>query len=273
MNYKKLITVSLLLFFLFAGLFLTGCGRVPLTDRKQLILVSDADVDSLGLQQYTEVLSKSKLIIGTVDQQRVIRVGNRLSAAVEDFVRNNGISSSGTGYKWEFALIDDPTTNAFCLPGGKIAVYSGILPVTQDDAGLAVVLSHEIAHALAKHSAERISQILLVQYGGAQLSDAIKNNPEETRKNIMLAFGIGANVGVLLPYSRVQESEADRIGLALMAYAGYEPNQAVNFWTRMEKLEGARQPELLSTHPLSSTRINDLKAEIPEAMKYYRPVK
>ena len=135
------------------------------------------------------------------------------------------------------------------------------------------MISHEIAHALAKHSAERISQILLVQYGGAQLSDAIKSNPEETRNNIMLAFGIGANVGVLLPYSRVQEKEADRIGLAIMAYAGYDPNEALTFWTRMEDLSPSRTPEILSTHPLSTTRISDIKAGIPEALKYYRPAK
>jgi predicted Zn-dependent protease len=257
-----------------AALLLTACDRVPLTDRQQLLLVSDADVEQLGAQQYAELLAKSKVAGATAAQQSVVRVGNRLAVAVEDFVRSRGISSTGTGYKWEFNLIDDQSqANAFCLPGGKIAVYSGLLPVTQDDNGLAVVIAHEIAHALARHSAERISQILLLQYGGARLSDAIKNNPEETQKNIMLAFGLGANVGVILPYNRAQESEADRIGLSLMAYAGYDPHLALNFWTRMEKLEGSGLPELLSTHPLSTTRINDLTKEIPEAMKYFRAYK
>jgi predicted Zn-dependent protease len=272
---SRSIIVPLLLFFLAAGLLLAGCSRVPLTDRQQLLLISDADLETQGALQYADVLTKSKLIApSSADEQSVVRVGTRLAKAVDEFVRAKGISQSGTGYQWEFNLIDDPATaNAFCLPGGKIAVYSGLLPIAQDDVGLAVVLSHEIAHALAKHSNERLSQILLVQYGGAQLSDAIKNNPEETQKNIMTAFGLGANVGVLLPYNRMQESEADRIGLALMAYAGYDPHQALNFWSRMEKLGGSGLPELLSTHPLDSTRINDIKAEIPEAMKYYRAYK
>jgi len=262
-----------LLFLVLAGLLLAGCGRVPLTDRQQLLLISDADLEQQAALQYTDLLSKSKVVpVTAVDEKSVVRVGSRLAKAVDEFVREKGISANGTGYKWEFTLIDDPqTANAFCMPGGKIAVYSGLLPVTKDDTGLAVVLSHEIAHALARHSNERLSQTLLVQYGGAQLSEAIKNNPEQTQQNIMNAFGIGANVGILLPYSRAQESEADRIGLALMAYAGYDPHQALDFWTRMAQLGGSGMPEILSTHPLDETRIKDIKAEIPEAMKYYRP--
>ena len=273
---KKHVLVSALIIFLgLSSALLGGCGKVPLTDRQQLLLISDADLETQGALQYAEVLAKAKVVgPSSVDEQSVVRVGTRLAKAVDDFVRAKGISQAGTGYKWEFNLIDDPATaNAFCLPGGKIAVYSGLLKVTQDDTGLAVVLSHEIAHALAKHSNERLSQILLVQYGGAQLTDAIRNNPEETQKNIMAAFGLGANIGVLLPYNRMQESEADRIGLALMAYAGYDPHQALTFWSRMEKLGGSGLPELLSTHPLDSTRINDIKAEIPEALKYYRTYK
>jgi predicted Zn-dependent protease len=269
LNYRTLLCGGVV-----ACLLLSGCSKVPLTDRNQLLLVSDADLEQIGLQQYQEVLTTATIESGTADQQRVVRVGARLAAAVDDFVRAKGWGAAGTGYKWEFNLIrDDGVQNAFCLPGGKIAVYSGILPVTQDDAGLAVVISHEIAHALAKHGAERLSQILLVQYGGAQLSAAIKNNPEGTQNNIMAAFGIGTDIGVLLPYNRLQESEADRIGLAIMAYAGYDPRDALTFWTRMEKLGGAGLPEFLSTHPLSSTRINDIKNELPEALKYYRTLK
>jgi predicted Zn-dependent protease len=270
---KKIILSIALCACLAAPLLLAaGCGRVLLTDRQQFIIVSDSDMRALGQQQYAEILSQSKVITGGTDHQRVLRVGGRLAAAVNDFAKTQGLEEYASSYKWEFNLIDDKAVNAFCLPGGKIAVYSGLLPVTKDDAGLAVVMAHEIAHALAKHGEERISQILLVQYGGAKLSEALSSQPEETRNNVMLAFGIGANVGVILPYSRMHEYEADRIGLALMAYAGYDPNEALNFWDRMEKLGGSgSMPEFLSTHPLSSDRINAIKAEIPEAMKFYRP--
>ena len=272
---KKHVLVSALIVFLALSFaLLEGCGKVLLTQRQQLLLVSDSDLQTASDQQYRELLAQSKLITGTADYQQVVRVGSRLSGAVDDFVKSQGLGASASGYKWEFNLInDDKTLNAFCLPGGKIAVYSGILPVTKDDTGLAVVLSHEIAHALAQHGNERMSQSLLVQYGGSKLSEAFANNPEETKKNLMLAFGLGANVGVLLPYSRLQESEADRIGLALMAYAGYDPHQALTFWSRMAALESGAPPEFLSTHPLSSVRINDIKSEIPEAMKYYRAYK
>ena len=257
---------ALVIFLALSSALLGGCGKVLLTQRQQLLLVSDSDLQAASDQQYRELLAQSKLITGTADYQQVVRVGTRLAGAVDDFVKSQGLGGYAAGYKWEFNLIDDgKTVNAFCLPGGKIAVYSGILPVTKDDAGLAVVLSHEIAHALA--------QSLLVQYGGSKLSEAFANNPEETKNNLMLAFGVGANVGVLLPYSRLQESEADRIGLALMAYAGYDPHQALTFWTRMEAQESGAPPEFLSTHPLDATRINDIKAEIPEAMKYYRAYK
>lgn len=251
----------------------SGCGRVLFSDRQQLIIVSESEMQALGRQEYAEILSGSKIVTGTDDHKRVMRVGNRLAAAVNDFAKTQGLEDYASGYKWEFNLIDDDSTiNAFCLPGGKIAVYSGLLPVTRDDAGLAVVMAHEIAHALARHGEERISQILLVQYGGAKLSEAMSSQPEQTKNNVMTAFGIGASVGVILPYSRLHEYEADRIGLALMAYAGYDPNAAVNFWGRMEKLGGSGgMPEFLSTHPLSADRINAIKESIPEAMKYFRP--
>lgn len=263
--------VKLCFLLLIPVLLVVGCGKVPLTDRQQLLLISDTDLEQQGALQYAELLSKSKVApASSAGAQSVARVGGRLARAVDQFVIEKGISPNGTGYRWEFVLIDDPTPNAFCLPGGKIAVYTGLLPVTRDDAGLAVVISHEIAHALARHSNERLSQMLLVQYGGAHLSEAVKNNPEETRKNIMTAFGLGANIGVLLPYSRAQETEADRIGLALMAYAGYDPHRALDFWARMAELGGSGMPEFLSTHPLDQARIGSIKADIPEAMKYYR---
>jgi len=272
---KKNIFLAVLLTSLtISSCLLAGCQQVPLTGRNQLLLVSDADVLALGDQQYKEVLSKSTVNQDQNQYQMVLRVGNRITGAVDSFLKQNNMTQYAAGYKWEFNLIqDDKTINAFCLPGGKIAVYSGIIPVAKNDSGLAVVMSHEIAHAIAKHGAERLSQALLVQLGGATLSDAIKNQPTETQQYAMLAFGIGSNVGVLLPYSRLQEKEADRIGLAIMARAGYDPHEALNFWERMEKIETGAMPEFLSTHPATAERIKEIKAEIPEAMKYYKKVK
>jgi predicted Zn-dependent protease len=175
-------------------------------------------------------------------------------------------------YGWEFNLIeDDETVNAWCLPGGKVAVYTGILPYTRDENGLAVVLGHEVAHALAGHGNERMSQALLVNMGGIALSVALSQRPGETQQLFMAAYGLGASVGVLLPYSRLHENEADRIGLILMARAGYDPRVAVEFWQRMDEEGSARPPELLSTHPAPQSRIESLRAFVPEAMEHYRP--
>jgi predicted Zn-dependent protease len=187
-------------------------------------------------------------------------------------MRANGMSAVAGTYKWEFSLIqDDATANAFCMSGGKVGVYTGILPITQNSAGLAVVVAHEVAHALANHGGERMSQLLLAQLGGMALSQAIRQKPEETQQLAMAAYGLGANVGVLLPYDRKQESEADRIGLILMAQAGYDPQAAIAFWQRMEaKGSGGAPPEFLSTHPSHATRIEDLRKWLPEALTYYK---
>jgi predicted Zn-dependent protease len=185
-------------------------------------------------------------------------------------MKANGLGRMVANYKWEFALIeDDSVVNAFCMPGGKIGVYTGILPVTQNATGLAVVVSHEVAHAVANHSGERMSQLLLTQLGGAALSQAIQQKPSETQELLMLAYGVGANVGVLLPFSRQHESEADRIGLILMAQAGYNPEAAVPFWQRMAARGQGAPPEFLSTHPSHATRIDDLNKWMPEALGYY----
>ena len=174
-------------------------------------------------------------------------------------------------FEWEFILIEDEKTpNAWCMPGGKVAFYTGILPYTKDDTGVAVVMGHEVAHALAQHGNERMSQGLLVNLGGATLAKALETKPEMTRNLWLGAFGLGTQVGVLLPYSRKHESEADRIGLILMAKAGYDPNQAVAFWERMSQSGGQAPPEFLSTHPANATRIADLKKHLPEAMTHYR---
>jgi predicted Zn-dependent protease len=185
-------------------------------------------------------------------------------------MREHGMEYELSQYGWEFELIeDDETANAFCMPGGKIVVYTGLLPVAETESGLAVVVAHEVAHALANHGGERMSQLLLAQLGGMALSSALEEKPKETHDLAMLAYGIGSNVAVLLPYSRKHESEADRIGLILMARAGYDPREAVSFWQRMASGGGAQPPEFLSTHPSHETRIADIRSYLPEAVDIY----
>ena len=252
-------------------LIVLGCATVPLTERKTLRLVSDSELATLSFQQYSEVLKKSKLSNDPGKVHLVKRVGERIARASEAFMKDSGMEADIKNYKWEFNLIeDDQVANAWCMPGGKVAVYTGILPITHDESGLAVVMGHEIAHAIANHGNERMSEALLVQLGGASLSLALSKEPALTNQVFMAAYGLGANVGILLPYSRVHESEADRIGLVLMAKAGYDPRVAVPFWQRMNEKGGARPPEFLSTHPAPETRIKQIQALIPEAMKHYR---
>jgi predicted Zn-dependent protease len=253
-------------------LFLSvGCSTVPVTGRKSLNILPDSELLSMSLQQYDDVLKKSKLSNDLIKIRMLKRVGERIARATEQFFTERGMESELKNYKWEFNLIeDDKVANAWCMPGGKVVVYTGILPITQSDTGLAVVLGHEIAHAIAKHGNERMSQGLLAQLGAVGLSAALSTHPSETNQIFMAAYGLGANVGVLLPYSRIQESEADHIGLILMAKAGYDPREAVPFWKRMNEKGGSRPPELLSTHPAPETRIKEIEAEIPEAMKYYK---
>jgi predicted Zn-dependent protease len=250
---------------------LFACATVPLTGRKSLRLIPDSELLSLSFQQYADVLRKSKLSNDPVKVQRVKRVGDRIARASEAFLRESGLESDINNYKWEFNLIeDDKVVNAWCMPGGKVAIYTGILPLTQDETGLAVVMGHEVAHAMAKHGNERMSEALLVQLGGVGLSVALTKQPGTTQQIFSSAYGITTNVGFVLPYSRLQESEADRIGLVLMAEAGYDPREAIPFWQRMNEKGGSRPPEFLSTHPAPDTRINDIKTHIPEAMRHYR---
>jgi len=252
-------------------LLIVGCATVPVTGRKSLNILPDSELLSMSLQEYKDVLKKSKLSNDPAEVQMVKRVGKRIASATEQFFTEKGMKSEIKNYKWEFNLIeDDKVANAWCMPGGKVAVYTGILPITQDATGLAVVMGHEISHAIAKHGNERMSQGLLAQLGAAGLSAALSTNPGATSQIFMAAYGVGANVGVLLPYSRIQESEADHIGLILMAKAGYDPREAIPFWKRMNEKGGNRPPEFLSTHPAPETRIKDIEAKIPEAMKYYK---
>jgi predicted Zn-dependent protease len=252
-------------------LFLISCQTVPITGRQQLSLLPEDTVMSMSFNSYKEFMGKHKVIRDTEDARMVKRVGQRIQHAVESYFANHGMSGELKGYQWEFNLVEDKEVNAWCMPGGKVVVYTGILPVTKDETGLAVVLGHEISHAVANHGDERMSQGLVAQMGGMALSVALSQQPKETNDLFMSAYGIGVQVGALLPYSRLHESEADQLGLTFMAMAGYDPHSAVAFWKRMaESKKGGAPLELLSTHPADATRIKNIEAHLPEAMKYYQ---
>lgn len=251
-------------------LILYSCSEVGITGRKQFNIVPDSIIHNMSFQSYGEFLNQHKLSSNVEQTEMVKRVGNRIQIAVERYCRENACSEKLDGYEWEFNLVEDPNVNAWCMPGGKVVVYEGILPLTQDETGLAVVMGHEIAHAFAKHGAERMSQGLVVNMGGIALSKALETKPEQTKQLFMMSYGLGTQVGVLLPYSRLHENESDRLGLIFMAMAGYNPEQAVGFWQRMAAKKGAQPPEFLSTHPADSTRIDNIRRLIPEAMQYYR---
>lgn len=248
---------------------LEGCYKNPVTGRSSLNLVDDGTINSLSNQQYTTFLSQNKPVGGT-DAEVVKRVGNKLAAAINTYFSSKGQANALAGYKWEFNLVNSKEVNAWCMPGGKVVVYSGILPVTRTEAGLAVVMGHEIAHAIAKHGNERMSQGLVQQLGGVAVSVAVANKPAETRALYNSAYGVASNVGAILPFSRKHESEADEMGLIFMAMAGYDPNEAVSFWQRMAAQGGSKPPELLSTHPSDQTRISNIRSQIPKAMQYYK---
>jgi predicted Zn-dependent protease len=253
-------------------LLLSSCSQVALTGRKQLNLVPASVMHSLSFQSYSEFLSQNKMSSNIQQIQMVKRVGSRVQKAVEQYCAENNLSGQLQGYKWEFNLAEDPSVNAWCMPGGKVVVYTGLLPLAKDEAGLAVVMGHEIAHAIAKHGAERMTHDLIVEFGGMALSEALAKKPEQTRNLFMKSYGIGTQYGVLLPYSRVHENEADRMGLTFMAMAGYDPHEAISFWERMSAANknASSPPEILSTHPADATRIRNIKSLIPEAMQYYQ---
>jgi len=223
----------------------------------------------MSADSYQKVLAESALSDNPQQVETVRRVGVRLAEATEKYLTAHGYSTAE--YHWEFNVIkDDETVNAWCMPGGKVAVYTGILPITQDDNGLAVVMGHEIAHAVANHGNERMSEQLLLQMGGVALSVALNEQPERTRDLFLLSYGAGTQVGLALPHSRSQESESDRIGLTIMAMAGYDPRAAIPFWQRMNAAGGGRPPEFLSTHPAPQSRIDNIRTYLPEAMAHYR---
>ncbi|MBC8479195.1 MAG: M48 family metallopeptidase [FCB group bacterium] len=251
-------------------IMLVSCSTVPLTGRKQLRMIPSDTMLATSFQQYDEFINTNDLSSRQNDVQMVERVGLRIQSAVETYMEDNKMSAMLRGYDWEFNLVDSEEVNAWCMPGGKVVIYTGILDVTMSETGLAVVMGQEIAHAIARHGNERMSQIMLAQMGGMALQTALEEKPAETQMLWMQAFGIGANLGVLLPFSRLHESEADHLGLIFMAMAGYDPSEAVDFWERMSTLKGgAAPPEFLSTHPSDDTRISGIMEILPEALEYY----
>ncbi len=264
MKNLKLITLFLL------SLFIFSCSTVPLTNRKQLALIPHSELLSMSFSQYDAFLDSVPKSTNQEDIDMVKRVGNNIAMAVQLYLTERNRDDILDGFNWEFNLVEDNQVNAWCMPGGKVVVYTGILPVTQDETGLAVVLGHEIAHAIADHGNERMSQALLQQYGGVALSVALQNKPQETQALWMTAYGVGTYYGAMLPYSRLHESEADHLGLIFMAIAGYNPEGAVDFWQRMSAASnGQKPPEFMSTHPSDETRIKHLQEWMPEALKYY----
>lgn len=252
-------------------LFLTACSTVPITGRSQLNLIPGSSMLSMSLQQYDQFLKEHKVSTNQEQTQMVKRVGARIQNAVERYFAASGLSDHLANYKWEFNLVEDKQVNAWCMPGGKVVVYTGILPVAKSETGLAVVMGHEIAHAIAEHGNERMSQGLMAQMGGVALSTALATQSAATQQLWMSVYGVGAQYGAILPYGRMQESEADHLGLIFMAMAGYDPNEAISFWQRMAaQKSGQAPPEFLSTHPSDTTRIENIKRLIPEAMKQYK---
>lgn len=252
--------------------FITSCSTVPLTGRQQFSMIPESQLVAMSMTNYDQFLSENKISGDRQNTDLVKRVGGKIAGAVTEYLAQNGLSARIQGYEWEFNLVaEDDVPNAWCMPGGKVVVYSGILPYTKTEAGLAVVMGHEIAHAIARHGNERMSQAILIETGGLALATAIDQKPEETKGMFMMAYGVGTAVGVSLPYSRAHETEADKLGLIFMAMAGYNPQEAIDFWGRMAQSGGQKPPEFLSTHPSDQTRIQNLNAFLPEAMKYYKP--
>ncbi|MFH1460158.1 MAG: M48 family metallopeptidase [Candidatus Omnitrophota bacterium] len=255
---------------LMSVMFLSGCATVPITGRKQVVFIPASELNSLSKDKYQDIIAKSQLSQDPEKVKMVKGIGSKIAHSAEDFLNNNNMPNMFRSFSWEFNLIEDETANAFALPGGKVAVYSGILKYTQNQDGLAVVIAHEIAHVIAKHGEERMSQMLLAQFGHSVISQAMQEKGADTQKFLMLAYGVSMNLGVVLPYSRLHETEADRIGLILMAQAGFDPREAVLFWQRMNNAnQGNKKLEFLSTHPAPETRINDIKVNLPEALKYF----
>ena len=275
-NYKNtpvMIRIISSLFLLSA--FVISCSKNPLSGKNQLTLLPETELQTMATGEYQKFLSTNKVVAvsNNRDAAMVNRVGDRIVRAVETYYADKGMSDKLNGFKWETNLVDDKAVNAWCMPGGKIVVYTGILPVTQNEAALAAVMGHEVSHALLQHGNQRMSQGIIQQLGGVALQVALANKPQETQNLFLTAYGVGSTVGVMLPFSRKHELEADRYGLIWTAMAGYNPQEAIGLWERMEKASnGQSPPEFLSTHPSEGRRIEQLKQYMPEALQYYKPV-
>lgn len=263
-------TIKTLAGSLIFGLFLaTSCTTNPITGRSQINLIPSSQLMASSFQGYKETLNKSKLSTDQVQVNRIKTIGKRIQKSVEKYYADNNMSDKLAGFEWEFNLIDDPTVNAWCMPGGKVAFYTGILPICKSDEGIAVVMGHEIAHAVANHSGERASTGLIKEFGMGLAGAAVENNPTMTNQILLQAAGAGSELG-LLKFSRQHESESDHMGLIFMAMAGYNPHEAPKFWERMAAAGGQAPPEFLSTHPSSSTRVKQLNKWMSEALQYYK---
>ncbi len=267
-NTKKIITSLVIVAVAFS------CARNGISGRKQVKLFGEPAMKEMALQEYRSFLSSATVVNTTVskDAEMVRRVGNRIAKSVTDYYTAQGKASIFEGYQWEFNLVNDNQVNAWCMPGGKVVVYTGLLPITQNEAALAVVMGHEIAHALLTHGNERMSQATIAQ--GLQLVGNVALSRDSNAVNLFNnLYGIGAQVGVLLPYGRKQELESDRFGIMFAAMAGYNPQESIPLWQRMAKASGGqKQPEWLSTHPVEERRIAELGKHMEEAMKYYKPI-
>lgn len=254
------------------SVFAFSCTKVPITGRKQMNLLPESQLMGMSLTNYQQFLNDNKAVAvnGSANAAMVQNVGKKIAAAVTKYLNENGQSKRIEGYNWEFNLVEYPQVNAWCMPGGKVVVYTGIIPVVQNETGLAVVMGHEVAHAIARHGNERMSQQMIIQTGGTALAAVMDTAPDLTKNLFLTAYGVGSNLG-MLKYSRNHELEADKLGLVFMAMAGYNPEEAVGFWERMSALSGGTKPmELMSTHPSDDRRIEEIKAFLPEAKKYYQ---
>jgi len=269
MNKTNITQVAKYTFIVFlATILLASCRTTPFTGRRQMLLVPNSTVLQMSLQQYNYFMSTANVITGTEDAEMVQRVGSRIATAVETFYRNNGMEAELRNFNWSFSLVENPSVNAFAMPGGKIVIYTGLLPVTQTEEALAVVVGHEIAHVIAHHASERISQQLMLQ-GVTGIGRAALGNTQRAQIGAAV-FGLGAHYAVMLPFSRQQEHEADEIGLVVMALAGYDPRAAVPFWTRMMQMgSGGNIPAFLSTHPSDAARIAHIERIMPYALSFY----
>lgn len=247
----------------------SGCSTVPITGRQQVKLVSDQQMAAESAGSYAEVIQKGPLSTDEQKTAQVRRVGEKIATAVEQYLKDTNQLGLIEGFAWEFNLIDADIPNAWCMPGGKVAFYTGILPYCRDETGIAVVMAHEVAHAVAGHGAERVSQQMLQQGGGALLGMFTKDY--DYHEAIMLTYGVTTKYGGILPYSRLHENEADHLGLIFMAMAGYNPEAAVSFWERMGSGAGDKPPEFMSTHPSDETRVEKLQGNMAQALKFYKP--